>query len=390
MHFDDPLSRRQFIAVGAIGAVGLWRGPRALPLADSQLLYVGAYTEPGRPEGLHLLRFDSKTGTIRKVSSTDVGPNPSFLTIHPNGRALFVVNEVNEIDGDVTGSVRSFTIDARSGNLTPVSARESGGASPCYISTDHTGHVAMVANYVAGTVATLGIGDDASLTDPLQVVQHVGTGKIAARQEHAHAHCIIPHPSNRFALAADLGADRVFVYRLDAGKGSLTHVSGADAEMLPGTGPRHLAFHPTLPLCYVTGELNSSVSALRCDPDNGKLSWAQSVATLDAGTPGENFPAHILVAPDGRTLYVSNRGHNSISMFRIAAGTGLLTLEQTMSTGGNWPRHFTLDPSGRWLLVANQRSGSIVVLRRDADSGRLTPTSQRLELAAPVCLRFQA
>jgi 6-phosphogluconolactonase len=388
MHFDDTLSRRQFIAVGAIGVVGLWRG--ALPEATSQLLYAGAYTEAGRPEGLHLLRFDSKTGTLKRLSSMDVGPNPSFLTIHPSGRSLFVVNEVNDIDGDVTGSVRSFTIDAKSGDLTPVSARESGGASPCYISTDRTGRLAMVANYVGGTVATLGIGADASLTDPLQVVQHVGTGKIAARQEHAHAHCIIPHPSNRFALAADLGADRVFVYRLDAGKGSLTHADGADAEMLPGTGPRHLAFHPALPICYVTGELNSSVSALRCDPDSGKLTWAQSVSTLPAGAAGENFPADIHVAPNGRALYVSNRGHNSISVFRIAAGTGLLTLEQTVSAEGNWPRNFTLDPSGRWLLVANQRSGSVAVFRRDVESGRLTVTPRRLELAAPVCLRFLA
>jgi 6-phosphogluconolactonase len=388
MPFDDHLSRRQFVAASAIGAFGFMRG--AVSLADSPWLYAGTYTEAGRIEGLHLLRFDPTTGAVRLASTFDVGSNPSFLTFHPNGRSLYVVNEVNDIDGDVTGSVRSFTIDASSGDITAVSARISAGASPCYISTDRTGRVAMVANYVSGTVATLGIGEDASLTAPLHVVQHVGTGKIAARQEHAHAHCIIPHPSNRFVLVADLGTDRVLIYRLDVSQGSLTHIEQSDAVMVPGTGPRHLAFHPTLPICYVTGELNSTVSAMRCNPNSGALTITQSVATLPSGAAGENFPADIHVAPNGRTLYVSNRGHNSIAVFRIAAGTGQLTLEQTMPTGGDWPRNFTLDPSGRWLLVANQRSGSITVFSRDVTSGRLTATTRRVDLAAPVCLRFLA
>jgi 3-carboxymuconate cyclase len=386
MQFDDSLSRRQFLAVSAIGALGLVRRPASL--ADSPWLYAGTYTEDGRIEGLHLLRFDAATGALRLASSFDVGPNPSFLTIHPNGRSLYLVNEVDDIDGDVTGSVRSFTIDETTGDITAVSARISAGASPCYISTDRTGRLALVANYVGGTVATLGIGLDASLTAPLHVVQHVGTGKIPSRQEKAHAHCIIPHASNRFALAADLGADRVLVYRLDVGEGSLTHIERSDALMPPGTGPRHLAFHPTLPFCYVTGELNSTVSAMRVNQNTGGLTIGQTLSTLPAGTTVENFPADVHVAPDGRTLYVSNRGHNSISMYRIAPSTGLLTLEQTVSTGGNWPRNFTLDPSGRWLLVANQKSGTVTVFRRDIASGRLTPTTKSLELGAPVCQRF--
>ena len=386
MQFDDTLSRRQFIAVSAIGALGLMRRPA--PLADAPWLYAGTYTENGRVEGLHLLRFDATTGTVRLASSFDVGPNPSFLTIHPDGRSLYLVNEVDDIDGDVTGSVRSFTINDTTGEITAVGARVSGGSSPCYISTDRTGRLALVANYVGGTVATLGIGQDASLTAPLHVVQHVGTGKIPSRQEHAHAHCIIAHSSNRFALAADLGADRVLVYRLDVGEGSLTHIERSDAIMPPGTGPRHLAFHPTLPFCYVVGELNSTVSALRYNQNSGGLTISQTLPTLPAGIAGENFPADVHVAPDGRTLYVSNRGHNSIAVFRIAPTTGVLSHEQTVSTGGNWPRNFTLDPSGHWLLVANQKSGSITVFRRDTSTGRLTPTANKLEVAAPVCLRF--
>jgi 6-phosphogluconolactonase len=387
MEDDNTLSRRAFIGVTALGAVGLWRG--TLPFAESPLLYVGTYTEGGRRDGIHLLRMDSTTGALRRVAVVDAGPNPSFLAIDTDGQTLFAVNEVSEMGGKATGSLRSFAIDAVSGGLTPINERASEGAAPCYVSTDHRGRVAMVANYVGGTLALFGIAEGGGLTNAYQVVQHTGTGKIKARQEHAHAHCVIPHPSNRFALAADLGIDRVLVYRLDLDGGSLRHVETSDAVMPPGTGPRHLAFHPTLPLVYVAGELNSSASVLRCDPDTAALTMAQTVSTLPAGVTVENYPADIHVAPNGRALYVSNRGHNSIAVFSVAAGTGMLTLQQTVPTGGDWPRNFTIDPTGRWLLVANQRSGSVVVFRRDVESGRLTSTSRRIELPSPVCLRFQ-
>jgi 6-phosphogluconolactonase len=194
-------------------------------------------------------------------------------------------------------------------------------------------------------------------------------------------------------LAADLGIDRVLVYRLDVERGSLVHVEESDAVMTPGTGPRHLAFHPTLPVVYVAGELNSTVSVLRCDPETAALTVGQTLASRPVGfstLSGENYPADIHVAPDGRALYVSNRGQDIIAVFSIDVQTGALTLEQAVSTGGSWPRNFTLDPTGRWLLAANQRSGSVVVFGRDVVSGRLTPTSQRIDLPSPVCLRFQA
>jgi 6-phosphogluconolactonase len=388
MEHDNTLSRRDFVGVTTLGVVGLWRG--RLGLAASPLLYVGTYTEGGRRDGIHLLRMNSTTGALRRVSTVDAGPNPSFLAIRPDGQTLYAVNEVSEMGGKPTGSLRSFTIDADSGGLTPLNEQISGGAAPCYVGTDRTGRVAMVANYVSGTVALLGVEEDGWLDGASQVVQHVGTGKVTARQEHAHAHCIITHPSNRFALAADLGVDRVFVYRLDPAAPSMTHVESSDAVMAPGTGPRHLAFHPSLPIVYVAGELNSSVSVLRCDPNTAALSVVQTIIMRPAGFTGENFPADIHVAPNGRALYVSNRGQNSIAVFSIAAGTGMLTSQQAVSTGGEWPRNFTIDPTGRWLLVANQRSGSIVVFGRDVESGRLSPSSRRIDLPSPVCLRFQA
>jgi len=248
----------------------------------------------------------------------------------------------------------------------------------------------FVANYNGGSIALLPIGAGGSLAAAAQVVQHKGTGPNAERQEGPHAHCIRPDPSNRFVLAADLGADRVFVYRLDFAGSLLRHVEGGDAVMRAGAGPRHIAFHPTLPLVFVANELDSTVATLRFDAERGTLSPLSTRSTLPAGWTGTNYPADIHVAPSGRNVYVSNRGHNSLAVFSLADSTAALTLEQTVSSEGDWPRNFTLHPSGRWLLVANQRSDSIVVFERDPASGRLTRTLHRIAIPKPVCLKFRA
>lgn len=252
------------------------------------------------------------------------------------------------------------------------------------------GRVALIANYVGGNVALLPIKPDGSLASATDVEQHKGTGPNAARQGAPHAHCIVTDPSNRFVLAADLGVDRVFVYRLDLERNSLSHVADGDAIMRPGAGPRHIVFHPTLPLVFVANELDSTVTTLRFDAERGKLTPLDTRSTLPAGWRGTNYPADIHVASSGRTLYVSNRGHNSLAVFSVAESTGALALDQVISTDGDWPRNFSLDPTDRWLLVANQRSNSIVVFGRDKESGRLTQTQHRITLPRPVCLRFRA
>jgi 6-phosphogluconolactonase len=257
------------------------------------------------------------------------------------------------------------------------------------VSVDRSGRAVLVANYDSGSVALLPIQADGSLASATQVVQHHGKGPVADRQSMPHAHCILADPSNRFALAADLGADRVFVYRLDLEAKSLRHVDGGDGVMRPGAGPRHIAFHPSLPLVFVSNELDSTVATLRFDNQRGALSVTDVQSTLPAGWKGTNYPADIHVGPSGRSLYVSNRGHNSVAVFSVAASTGALAQQQVVSTAGDWPRNFSLDPTGRWLLVANQRSNSIVVFARDQASGRLTPTRERMELPSPVCLRFR-
>ena len=388
-------SRREFLAASVVGLVGLASVPenpaaREESQLDGDLLYVGTYTEGGRRDGIHLIRMDRRSGKLRRVASVDAGANPSFLAIHPNGRVLYAVNEVEKYNGKATGAVSAFAIARDTGALTRLDQQPSEGGAPCFVSVDRSGRVVLVANYVGGSVALLPIQADGSLAPATQVVQHTGSGPNAERQAAAHAHCIVADPSNRFALAADLGADRVFVYRLDVEGKSLRHVEGGDAVMRSGAGPRHIAFHPTLPLVFVTNELDSTVATLRFDAVRGTLSPLDTHSTVPAGWSGTNFPADIHVAPSGRTLYVSNRGHNSIAVFSVAESTGALTLEQVVSTDGDWPRNFSLDPTGRWLLVANQRSNSIIVFGRDQESGRLTPTRQRIAVPSPVCLRFRA
>ena len=386
MTTPHSLTRRDFVGATTLAALGLWRG--LVPLVErGAILFVGTYTEDKRTEGVFGLRFNSRTGELTQAGAFDVGPNPSFLSIHPSGHTLYAVNEVEQMSGRATGGLRAFSITREGDALVTLSSQPSEGAAPCYVSTDRGGRFALVANYVSGTVAVFPVDAHGAIAKASQVIQQSGMGPVTDRQAGPHAHCVIPHPSNKFVVAADLGADRVFVYRLDGTTGALTHTPESDAVMPAGTGPRHLAFHPTLPILFVSGELNSTVTALHCDAKTGALTALQTLSTLPEGTKVTNYPADIHVAPNGRTLYVSNRGHNSVAVFSVTAN-GTLALEQVMSTGGDWPRNFALDPSGRWLLVANQRSNSVVVLSRDGKSGKLTTTERRIELPSPVCVRF--
>src|SRR5881275_296340 len=259
---------------------------------DPDLLYVGTYTEGTRSEGIYLVRMDRRSGELLQVGAVKAGANPSFLSMHPNGRVLYAVKEL-----EPTGMVSAFAIERATGALTRLNEQPSEGGAPCYVSVDRSGRAALVANYAGGSVALLPIEANGTLAPAASVVQHTGKGPNAERQEAPHAHCILPDPSNRFALAADLGADRVFVYRLDLEGKSLRHVEGGDAAMRPGAGPRHIAFHPTLPLVFVANELDSTVATLRFDAERGALSPLDTLSTIPAGWTGTNYPADIHVAP---------------------------------------------------------------------------------------------
>jgi len=280
--------------------------------------------------------------------------------------------------------VTAFSRDAKTGDLTLLNQQASEGAGPCHLVVDRTGRHALVANYGGGSVAVLPIGADGRLGPASSVRVHQGSGPNKSRQEKPHAHGLYLDAAERFALSPDLGADRIFVYRFDAGKGTL-EPHGA-AAVAPGSGPRHLAFHPDGRHVYVINELANTISVFGYDSAEGELTLVETAPTLPEGFGGTSYTAEVAVSPDGRFLYGSNRGHDSLVVFRIDAASGRLSLAGHAPVGGSWPRHFAIEASGRVLLAGHQRSGTVASFRLDPASGMPAPIGTSVAIDGPACL----
>jgi 6-phosphogluconolactonase len=362
--------------------------PPAASGPQSYFVYIGTYTAK-QSKGIYLMRMDATSGSLTKPELVVEAPDPSFLALHPNHKFLYSVNEVSKLDGKPEGGVSAFSIDASSGKLTFLNRQPSAGGGPTHITLDRDGKNALVANYGTGSVAVLPIEADGKLSPPSSVDQHKGVVADRKRQQGPHAHCVNVDPGNRFALSCDLGLDKVFVYRLDPEKGTITPNDPAAAIVAPVTGPRHLAFHPNGKLVYVVDEISCAVTAFNYDPDHGTLAEFQTITTLPEGFQGSKSTAEIAVHPSGKFLYASNRGvANSIASFKIDPETGKLTPIGHTSTLGQAPRHFAIDPTGTWLVAANQDTNNVVVFRIDAQTGELTPTGINIEVPTPVCIMF--
>lgn len=357
------------------------------PAGAKYLLYVGTYTK-GDSKGIYAYRFDAKSGDLTSLGLAAETENPSFLAVEPTHHFLYAVNELTQYKGAASGAVTAFSMDPASGKLSKLNEVASHGADPCYISFDRTGKYALVANYTGGSVAVFPIANDGHLEEPASFVQHVGVGKDPERQEGPHAHWIETTADNRFVVAADLGLDELLVYRFDPSKGSLTPHDPPFAKVKPGAGPRHVTFHPNGKFAYVIDEMGSSISSFSYDAKTGVLHPLADISTLPAGFKGPNDTAEIHVHPNGKFLFGSNRGHDSIVVFSIDPNSGSLKLVDHFSTQGKTPRNFEIDPTGAYLFVANQDSGTIVVFTIDPNTGRLTPTGKVLQSPSPVSLRF--
>lgn len=363
----------------------VWPAPRARRAAGQDYTaYVGNYTGKTGSKGIYTFQFDAAKGTIEGMELAGETENPSFVAVHPSGKYLYAVNESGK-----SSMVSAFSIDRSTHKLTLLNHVPALGEDPCFISFDRTGKYVLIANYSSGSTVVFPILADGKLGEKTSFVKHEGDlGPNKERQEAPHAHWIEVTPDNRFVLSADLGLDEVMVYRFDAAHGTLTPNKPPFAKVDPGSGPRHIAFHPDGKYVYVLSEMASTVTAFHFNAEAGTLHQFQVISALPKDFSGRNDAAEIMIHPNGKFLYTSNRGHDTIAVFAIDPTNGTLKQIADVSTGGKEPRHFLIDPTGKFLLAENQFSDNITVFRIDPKTGGLTPTGEKAEVPSPVDVAF--
>jgi 6-phosphogluconolactonase len=363
-----------------------------MTISDRITTYIGTYTRresfvDGKAEGIYVYHLDPTSGQLT-YAATVAGAgttNPSFLTLGPDNRRLYAVNEYYKSEA-ANGTVSAFAIDPLTGHLSYLNQQSTHGTAPCYASVEPAGRYFLVANYETGSLCVLPIQSDGSLGEATDTVQFAGSGPNPDRQEGPHAHMVLPSPDGSFILAVDLGTDRLMAFRFDRERGMLSPADPPWTQLPPGAGPRHLAFHPHQPFAYVISELASAVTVLRYA--QGVFEAVQTISTLPDDFTGQNSGGEIMVAPSGRFVYASNRGHDSLAIYAVDPETGRLSLVGHEATQGRSPRAFTIDPSGALLLAANQDTDTVVTFWIDQESGMLRATGHVAAVPTPVCLHL--
>src|SRR5258706_5828283 len=357
--------------------------------ANSTLAYVGTYTDK-TSKGIYAYTLQSSDNNpaLVPIGLAAQVTSPSFLAVDPKHRFLFAVNEVDKTDDQPGGGVSSFAIDAKTGMLTAINRQSSMGKGPCHIVVDNSGKNVIVANYGSGSVAVYQVSADGKLSEATSFIQHQGSSINKTRQEGPHAHCIALDPENHFVFVCDLGLDRVMIYRFDPQAGKLTPNDPPFATVRLGSGPRHIVFSPGAKFAYVNSEMASNVTVFSYDSTAGRLEPLQTISTLPRDFKGNSSTAEIAVHPSGKFLYVSNRGHDSLAIFKVDPEKGTLTYVENQSTGGKTPRHFAIDPTGKFILAENQGTGDINLFAIDAEGGRLKSIGTPTQVASPVCAIF--
>lgn len=357
------------------------------PSPAKSTVYLGTYTSGTSPaRGIYRGTLDYATGTLGGVVLAAEAKDPAYLAVHPGGRHLYAVSERSDREGRPEGGVLAFSIDPTTSALTLLNEVSSGGAAPCHLMVDAAGKTVVVANYGGGSVASFPLGAAGALVERAGFVQHEGSGPNLRRQQKPHAHAAVADPAGRRVYVADLGTDEVRIYRVDA-NGALVPNGPAAAKLPPGSGPRHVAFHPGGKFAYVNGELDATITAFSHDAGTGTLTVLHTLSTLPEGHDRKST-AHLAVTPDGRHVYVSNRGHDSLAIYAIDQQSGRLTLLGHQSSLGKTPRDFGIDPTGTFLLAANQDSNTVVVFRIDRATGQLTPIGHPVPVPRPVSVVF--
>jgi 6-phosphogluconolactonase len=345
-------------------------------------LLVGTYTSSSTNDGIFVYDFNSQTGEVNLRSKISGEDNPSYLTVSRDGKLVFAVNEIRN------GGISSFLFNSTSGELKFLNRVSSGGASPCYVAVDDKNKYVFAGNYGSGSFTAVPVKEDGSLGADPQVIQQEGSSIDKGRQQGPHLHCTVLSPDNRYLLTSNLGTDKVSIYKFDASRISqpLTPAEPAFVAVKPGSGPRHLTFHPNSKFAYLIHEMGAMITVF--DYKDGKLVEKQTITMLSPEFKGRVGAADIHVSPDGKFLYGSNRGEaNELVIYSINKN-GLLSYVGRQPSLGRSPRNFAIDPSGNFLLVANQDSNEIIFFKRDKKTGLITPTGGKLQLSKPVCLKF--
>jgi 6-phosphogluconolactonase len=387
---NNNFTRREFLKVGSLSAIGILLAPNVFSQTKSKnmLLYVGTYTEKGS-EGIYVYKFNAESGKLSKLHIVKDVVQPSYLVVNKSRTYLYAVNELVEYEGKKSGSVSAFAIDQKTGNLTLLNKQPSLGDAPCHISITDNEKFVLVANYLGGNVSVYPIETGGKLSASVDLAQHTGFGPNKERQESAHAHSINLDNNNRFAVAADLGIDKVMIYQFDDKTGKLTpNLVQPFFQTKAGAGPRHFAFHQNGKFAFVINELTSSITSFAFDENRGMLSEIQTISILPKDFSRANTCADIHISPNGKFLYGTNRGHDSLAVYQIDEKTGKLNFVEHTLTGGKTPRNFTISPNGRFLLAANQNSDSIIVFKIDEKTGKLKQTKNKATVSMPVCLQL--
>jgi len=415
----NPLdgSRRSFLktSLALAGTAPVFGGLLRAQSADANgplVAYVGTFTSPlrdvlptqvdlppGNGHGIHVFHVDRVTGAMTPAGTHVMGTSPSCLVLNASGTRLYSTNETDRVGKDKEGTVSAFAIDRAAGQLTLLNTVRSGGAGPTYASVHPSGRFVLVANYFGGSVAVLPILPDGRLgnaTDVKHDSGKIGPTKAASAppgsfaisgHDRTHAHMIQADPSGRFVLHADLGLDRIFVWKFDARTGVLTPNEPSAVALPPGDGPRHFHFHPNGRWFYSIQEEGSTIVLFDYGPQTGRLTARQTVSTLPPEFAGTNFCSEILVSHDGRFVYAGNRLHDSIGVFSVGP-SGVLTFVGEEWTRGDYPRSFNFDPTGRFLYCCNQRADNIAVFQVNRRAGKLEFTGHYTPVGNPSMIVF--
>ncbi len=374
-------SRREFsLALGAAAIAAALPLPARAIGPDADFVYIGMHGTQ-----ITLARFDPRTGELKLSGPAATMPSPTWSVLHPRTPVIYYVSEIGN-DGKSNGAVWSFRVNRATGELTKINQSDAGGGGTTFLYLDTPSLTLLTTNFGSGSTASFAIGADGSLSPRTSLVTETGSGP-NVRQKSAHAHSVIVDPSGRFALVADLGTDKVYIYALDRKTHALQQDPHGEYVLPPGSGPRHVSFHPSGKVAYVFCELTADLQTVHWDARAGKLSLAQTTSTNSADFKGKSSIAEIAVSRDGRFVYVSNRGENTLVSYSVTPATGELTFLQRITSGGD-PWSFTIHPTGRWMLVANEHTNKVQVIAIDPAAGKMTDTNVAITTPTPVSISF--